>query len=116
MGHFEINWLLPKGPFKHYVSTGHGGWVCLLTVYREWVGGLENPPKHAYIIFEWSLMTVLSNIDPIDFGIESRHVRGFVYKGIKCSDVSFFWKHIFKHSFLLPRLRASRKIFHPNVD
>ena len=95
---------------------GFRSWPFLHTNHTQRVGGLENDPKHAYIIFEWSLMTVLSNIDPIDFGIESRHVRGFVYKGIKCSDVSFFWKHIFKHSFLLPRLRASRKIFHPNVD
>ena len=46
----------------YYVSTGLGGWVgseighfCLLAVHRDWVGGLENPPKHAYVIFEWSL-------------------------------------------------------------
>ena len=38
------------------------GWVgseislfCLLTLHIERVGGLENPPKHAYVIFEWSL-------------------------------------------------------------
>jgi hypothetical protein len=39
-----------------------GGWMdseighfYLLTVHIEWVGRLENPPKHAYVIFEWSL-------------------------------------------------------------
>ena len=31
------------------------GHFCLLTVHREFVGGLENPPKHAYVTFEWPL-------------------------------------------------------------
>ena len=26
-----------------------------MSIMIEWVGGLENPPKHAYVIFEWSL-------------------------------------------------------------
>ena len=40
---------------KHWNSgIGH---FCLLTVHREWVGGLENAPKHAYVIFQWSLIT-----------------------------------------------------------
>ena len=41
-----------KGPLKYYVSTGLGEWVdseighfCLVTVQRDWVGDLENPPN-----------------------------------------------------------------------
>ena len=32
------------------------GHFCLLTVHREWVGGLDNLQKHAYIVFEWSFI------------------------------------------------------------
>ena len=38
------------------------GLFALLTVHREWVSGLENPPKHAYVIFEWSLIQFISLI------------------------------------------------------
>ena len=66
MGGTKFSFYLDKGPFKYYVSNGMGGWVkklaifCLLTVHREWVDGLENPPKHAYVIFEWSLINIFS--------------------------------------------------------
>ena len=33
---------------------GFRNWpFLLLTVNREWLDGLENPLKHAYVIFEW---------------------------------------------------------------
>ena len=42
---------------KSYVinGVGHEKILCLLT---RWVGGSENGLKYAYVIFEWSLITV----------------------------------------------------------
>ena len=48
----------------YYASTALGsemGHFCLLTVHRGWVGGLENTPKHAYVIFELSLCLFYSS-------------------------------------------------------
>ena len=34
---------------------GFRNWPFLLTNSTQRVGGLENAPKHSYVIFEWSL-------------------------------------------------------------
>ena len=38
------------------MGGGFRNWPFLLTNRTQRVGGLENLPKHAYVIFEWSLM------------------------------------------------------------
>ena len=43
---------------KSYVifRVGHGKCLCLIT---RWVGGVKKGPKHAYVIFEWSLVNFI---------------------------------------------------------
>ena len=52
-----------KGPFIHYASTGMGGWDQKMAIFAQYeyinhahiVGGSENVPKLAYVIYEWYL-------------------------------------------------------------
>ena len=56
-GAFAIVVNPPERKVAKRTSVHCTGWVgseighfCLPTVHREWFGGLENPPKHAYRI------------------------------------------------------------------
>ena len=45
----------PSPSVKMWVGSKIGHF-CLQAVHRKYVGGLDNPPKHAFVIFEWSLI------------------------------------------------------------
>ena len=49
---------------KSYVifRVGHGKSLRLIT---RWVGGVKKGPKHAYVIFEWSLRQLLNSLERI---------------------------------------------------
>ena len=53
------------------------GHFRLLTVLTQRVGGLENPPKHASVIFEWSLInnTQLKQQYVIEIGLRTAGFR-----------------------------------------
>ena len=53
-GHFDSN-LLGVGGFQEILRNLQGGSSKILCLLTRWVGGSKKGPKHACVIYEWSL-------------------------------------------------------------